>query len=766
MRGGCLILRKMVIFRTMYRFCVFWYIAIAAITLLLVPRAIAQAPTMQWEKSYGGTGYDEAYSIVQTNDGGFIIAGFSFSINGDVTGHHGSPDSSDYWIVKIDAAGAIQWETSLGGTNDDDAYSIVQTEDTGYIIAGDSYSNDDDVTGHHGTNSQSDCWIVKLNTSGVMQWEKSLGGSLDDGAYQIQQTKDSGYIVAGNTASNDGDVHGNHGASDFWIVKMDKSGNVVWDSCYGGKEQDGASSIEQTNDGGYIIAGLTESTDGEVTGNHGKQDYWVVKIDSAGVMQWEKCYGGSNEDVPNSIQQTFDGGFIVAGESNSTDDEVTGNHGGYDYWIVKLDDTGKIQWEKSYGGSGDDLPSSISQTTDEGYIVAGISRSNDGDVTGNHGGDDYWIIKIDSIGTLQWEQSYGGTNDEAANSIVQTNDNGFIIAGYSYSVNGDVTGHHGDSTTDDFWIVKLGGGDSATIQATNPISAGLVHIDSTKKVPFVIRNSSGATGSLIVTGLVVQGQDSLYYKLSGVPFLPDTILPGDSIIVYITFSPTQVGTLDATLAISYGVASTYNISIHGVGANASLYAAPLAFDSVTINQCKSLNLVVTNSGNYPLAVSSLRFLGSYAGDYTVLSIPSDTLQQGDTEELTIRFCPKTKGSEDIVIELISNAGDTVYVNITGTGANTTAVKEENLTSTNYLSQNYPNPFSASTQIEYAVQQYGAVRLEVLNALGESIATPVNAARSAGHYTAEFNGEQLPNGIYFVRLISNGIVQTKMMEVMR
>jgi uncharacterized protein (TIGR02145 family) len=347
---------------------------------------------IQWQKCLGGSQNDNAYSIQQTTDGGYITAGNTYSNDGDVSGNHGG---ADYWIVKLDSLGALQWQKCLGGSYEDRAYSIQQTTDVGYIIAGYTRSNDGDVSGNHSGNK--DYWIVKLDSLGALQWQKCLGGSYIDVAYSIQQTTDAGYIIAGYTNSNNGDVSGNHGYIDYWIVKIDSLGVLQWQKCLGGSGWDEGHSIQQTSDAHYIIAGWTFSNNGNVTGNNGRKDYWIIKLDSLGILKWQKCLGGSEDDLAFSIQQTTDAGYIVTGQSNSNDGDVSGHHGiSYceDYWIVKIDSLGILQWQKSLGGTAYDESYSIKQTADSGYIIAGQVTSNDGDVSGNHGMYDYWIVKL------------------------------------------------------------------------------------------------------------------------------------------------------------------------------------------------------------------------------------------------------------------------------------------------------------------------------------------------------------------------------------
>ena len=228
----------------------------------------------------------------------------------------------------------------------------------------------------------------------TIEWQKCLGGSNDDWAYSIQQTSDSGLIVAGYTESSNGDVSGNHGAYDYWVVKLNSSGDILWQICLGGTNVDVAYSIQQTSDEGFIVAGYTCSNEGDVSGNHGNSDYWVVKLNSSGTIEWQKCLGGTDGDYANSIQQTSDGGFIVAGQTYSNDGDVSGNHGGSDAWVVKLNSSGNIEWQKCLGGTGWDWENSIQQTSDGGFIVAGYTNSNDGDVSGNHGSKDYWVVKL------------------------------------------------------------------------------------------------------------------------------------------------------------------------------------------------------------------------------------------------------------------------------------------------------------------------------------------------------------------------------------
>jgi len=418
-------------------------------TILFSYSTISCFAQIQWQKCLGGSSFDNGSIIRQTFDGGYIVAGTSTSTDGDVTGNHGH---EDYWVVKLSASGSIEWEKSYGGSGQDFATCVQQTSDSGYIVAGTSTSTDGDVTGNHGL---SDYWVLKLSRTGSIQWQKCLGGRELDVAESVQQTTDGGYIVVGYSQSFNGDVTGHFGTTpneDYWVVKLSSTGSIEWQKCLGGTGLDQGQSVRQTYDGGYIVAGFSGSVDGDVTGNHGGFDYWIVKLSSVGSIQWQQSYGGSMNDYATSIEQTVDSGYIIAGYSSSNDGDVTGNHGYIDCWIVKLSSSGTLQWQTCLGGSGQDQAVSVQQTTDSGYIIAGGTYSNDDEVSGNHGTEDCWIVKLFHFGSIQWQVCLGGSAQDASGSIQQTADGGYIVGAGTFSNDGNISGNHGNT---DYWVVKL-----------------------------------------------------------------------------------------------------------------------------------------------------------------------------------------------------------------------------------------------------------------------------------------------------------------------
>jgi len=402
-------------------------------------------PTISWQKPLGGSGDDVANCIRPTSDGGFIIAGTSDSNDGDITDNHGQ---DDFCLIKLNAAGDLIWQQSYGGTGGDEAISVVPTLDGGYAVAGKSSSNDSDITGNHGS---SDYWLIKTNDQGIMQWQKLYGGSQADVAYFMEPTSDNGFVLAGISYSNDGDVSGNHGMGDAWIIKVDQNGNLLWQKTIGGSKLDIANDIKQSADGGYIVTGYSLSNDGDITVNKGQEDFLFFKLDANGNLQWEKTMGGSGGDCGSAGVQTIDGGYVFCGLTHSRDSDVVGHHSGHDMWVIKTNSTGVAQWTHCLGGSDADNGLDIKQQADGTILACGYTGSDDGDVTGLHGSHDIWLTALDTSGNLLWQKTLGGSNYEYPRSL-QVIPTGYIIAGKTNSNDGDVTENHGNY---DCWIVKL-----------------------------------------------------------------------------------------------------------------------------------------------------------------------------------------------------------------------------------------------------------------------------------------------------------------------
>ncbi|MFN0276150.1 MAG: MopE-related protein [Chitinophagales bacterium] len=419
----------------------------------------SQAPGIEWQNTIGGDQYDYLFSIEQSSDKGYILGGQSYS---DTSGDkldvaHGM----DYWIIKIDSLGNIQWQKGYGGGIGDELFEIKQTLDGGYIVGGHSYSDDDfdkeeSPVGPFGT---SDYWILKLNAVGNIEWQNTIGGTSYEYFESLDITSDGGYILGGwsNSGAGGDKTEGLIGSYDYWIVKLDSMGNIQWDNTIGGLLEENLNSMQETNDGGFILGGSSSSDiSGDKTeDSKGGSDYWLLKLNSEGEIQWQKTIGGNNYDELQYVQQTYDNGYFIAGLSLSgiSGDKTEGSEGTAGYWVLKLDNDGEIVWQNTI------MPgyfTTAELTSDKGYILGGYSDAgifND-KTESNLGGMDYWVIKIDSLGNIVWQNTIGGTADDKLFDLSQTYDGGYILAGYSSS-GISVDKAEASEGLDDYWIIKL-----------------------------------------------------------------------------------------------------------------------------------------------------------------------------------------------------------------------------------------------------------------------------------------------------------------------
>jgi hypothetical protein len=351
---------------------------------------------ISWTKTFGGTDWDGGSSVQQTTDGGYIITGSTPSFGNG---------SEDVYLIKTDLNGDSLWTKTFGGTGGEGGESVQQTTDGGYIITGgvESFGN-----------GEGDVYLIKTDQSGNELWAKTFGGTEWDMGYSVQQTTDGGYIVTGRTSS-----FGNW--SDLYLIKTDGSGNEQWFKIFGGTYLDKGESVQQTNDGGYIITGVTTSF------GNGSEEVLLFKTDGNGDSLWTKTFGGTDmdEDWGNSVQQTNDGGYIITGWTHP--DPTPGSFEDSEVLLIKTDGSGNEEWTKTFGGADGESGSSVQQTLDGGYIIAGSTSS-----FGN-GNEDVYLIKTDGSGNEQWFKTFGGVDGESGSSVQQTTDGGYIIAGSTTS---------------------------------------------------------------------------------------------------------------------------------------------------------------------------------------------------------------------------------------------------------------------------------------------------------------------------------------------
>jgi hypothetical protein len=349
------------------------------------------ASSEMWNHTYGGAGNDKAKAVIQTNDEGYAIAGYTDSVG---------PGNGNYyfWIVKTDKYGNMIWNRTYVESFSGQASSLVQTSDGGYAVGG--------GTGY------SDFLLVKTDSNGNLEWNQTYGDSSFEFATCLVQTPDGGYALAGCKGFSATGFQ----SLDFWLVKTDMYGNMMWNKTIGRSARDSANSLIQVSDGGYALAGFSGSPY-----LLGLSDFWLVKTDSSGNVEWDCSFGetDSNEEI-YSLVETSDKGFALAGFTDSF------GAGGNDFWLVKVDRTGDVEWNRTYGGVSYDDGYSLVETSNGGFALAGSTLSfGEGDA-------DFWLVKTDADGNVLWNQTYGGENYDIAYSLVQASDGGFALAGFLF----------------------------------------------------------------------------------------------------------------------------------------------------------------------------------------------------------------------------------------------------------------------------------------------------------------------------------------------
>jgi len=394
------------------------------ISFLVVDYALGENKenVVTWDKTFGGSSDDVGFSIIQTENGGYAIAGYAIfpriEKKSDWRSKLGyiileKSKRQDFWIIKLDKNGNMEWDEVFGEDMTDVARSIIQTKDAGYAVAGSIWTK---------YARKQDFWLIKLGENGNKEWEATFDKDKDDIAYSIIQTKDGGYTIAGGTGRR------NWGEVNCWVIKLDAKGNVEWDNDFGGIGWDEIYSIIQTKSGGFIAAGSTWSK------GAGRGDVCIAKLDRRGYLVWNKTFGGSDYDEARSIIQTDDEDYAIAGFTVSEDTEDR------NVWVIKLDKKGNKIWDKTLGGTSEEWANSIVQTEDKGYMVAGWTKSM------GAGKTDAWIIKLNKRGDLVWDRTFGGSEDDEAHSIIQTEDGGYAIAGWTESKG---------AGNADVWVIKL-----------------------------------------------------------------------------------------------------------------------------------------------------------------------------------------------------------------------------------------------------------------------------------------------------------------------
>jgi gliding motility-associated-like protein len=393
--------------------------------------SVAQSPVLISKQCYGGMARDMRPQVLVTSDKGFLLTGYGNSVDGDFSGTTNA-GGDDMQILKTDVCGNVIWKKQYGGTRFEQTFTVTPSPDKGYLLSGNTTSTE--LPNYHG--GPWDALLCKIDESGNLQWLKSFGGSGLDNLLNAVYLPDSSFIMAGNSSSTDGDAGGT-GDIQGWLLKLDKNGNVIWKKTYGSTATDNFLWITATPDGNFIACGQTNRSDAT-----NKSDVWVVKVDPSGNVIWDKTYGGTADESSMRIKQVPAGGFIVSG--NAASPELPGHHGGVDAWVLHIDENGNLLWQRCVGGSGNELINDMTVLADNTILFAGSSSSSNGDIlTPNQGGPDAFAFCLDASGNLLWNRTFGGSAVDLFSAVVKTADGSFIFSGQSASVNGDISGNHG-----------------------------------------------------------------------------------------------------------------------------------------------------------------------------------------------------------------------------------------------------------------------------------------------------------------------------------
>ena len=429
--GTAITLTRLTVLKMRYKY------SFLIISLHLFTFGSVYAQDLLWEKSYGGRFGDYLFDVQPTSDYGFILAGSSLSNKSGNKEQEGLGDL-DYLIWKMDESGATDWQKSFGGSGSDLLKIIKNTSDGGFILGGSSNSpaGFDKKEDNRGGD---DYWIIKLDAKGDQMWQRVFGGTGTEDLTVLISTKDGGYLLGGSSSSsadsNDtllgGKKENSRGSLDYWIIKIDRDGNELWQRTYGGKYADVLQSMVATNDGGYLIGGYSNSPASKYKSiaNLGNgNDFWILKVDTEGLIEWQQVLGGSDEDQLKVVCQTKDGNYVVAGNSNSL---TRSAKNGTDVWVVKIDLTGSVIWEQAYNIGKNDILTSLIEQEDESFIVGAYSPSSYNQVNNEEGINDYVALKLSPTGEELWRKVHGSDGEDVLKKLIETRDGGYLMVGTS-----------------------------------------------------------------------------------------------------------------------------------------------------------------------------------------------------------------------------------------------------------------------------------------------------------------------------------------------
>lgn len=488
---------------------------VSSILICLYTQIVFSQPTIvQWERGYGGSYKEEGENIIQKANGNFVICGYTNSNDYDATSNHSI--SYDLWFVNLNDSGNLVSQKCYGGTFEEKGKSVSIINNQ-FLLYGSARSQDYDLAGIHNLAFAEDLWLLRIDSALNISFQKTFGSSSSDEPLKMLGTSQGNYIFLGKIGMTGNDVDTNYGDKDLWVVKTDSAANIIWQTTLGSTYNDEGGDVVETNDGGYLVVGGVGMYSGNVSCAPGSGSIWIIKLDSIGGIIWQKCYSSA---YAKKVIATNDGGFVVA--ALTFDNTISGYSGLSDYLLLKLDSLGNQQWAHCYGGSQFDTPSDLIQCSDGGFLVAGTSDSYDFYATTNHGGSkDALLVKIDSLGNFQWSQCYGGIDNETCTSVIETSDGGLALTGSTKSIIG--LPHYGE---EDLWVLKLNYSGNGIFTPNNSIdqlilfsTADGIGIElSSKKNQDVLISIFDISGRKLLSDnfSVIAGKSRLNYSLDDV----------------------------------------------------------------------------------------------------------------------------------------------------------------------------------------------------------------------------------------------------------
>jgi len=685
------------------------------VVLLVVTAAIAQPPDTVWTQTVGGPDSDYGVSVCQTNDGGFITVGKTDSYGAG---------GADVYLVRTDSDGGVLWTRTFGDSYNDFGTTVIQTTDGGFAIAGHTW------VGHY------DVWLIKTDAQGIESWNNTYGGEYDELGFDLQQSADGGYIITGSTESYGA------GLRDAWLLKTDSLGVSLWNHTFGGIDHDVANCVRETADGGYVLTGKSRSF------SEGFNDVWLIKTNSIGNEIWTQTFGGVEDDEGYCVEVLLDGGYIIVGNTRSFGSGET------DVWLIQTDDIGTEIWNQAFGGAENDYGYSVKRMNAGGYIISGQTNS----FGLEHG--DAWLIRTDSFGNEVWSENYGGPYGENGRDIQPTDDEGYIVTGYT-----DLIGGGGNF---DAWLIRIEG---ELLRVLSPNGGEEWRQNSEHD----IRWQSSSMEDVIIElmeGAVVERVISEGTPNDGVFewSIPNDIIPGNNFYIKCTLadgseedlsngpftitalpSVTLTPFLPPVIIDDFGGGFWYwteisnNSPYPGTGQYWTEVVLPngYTFGPLTVN-----GITLGAFETFAPAEPSSQWVPSYApaGIYEFVmkvGIQPNVVVATDSFEFE-----KLAGASTVAVPE-SNWSVADWQNEAWELMRPTAGQTVQVPNSFNVSSAYPNPFNPSTTISVNLPEPAELTVTVFNIAGQRIATLTDGLTSSGQHQFIFDAIGLASGLYFI-----------------